>query len=452
MDLTPDKIYEEYKKNNIDKASASELLFSLIDNSDKDTIRVESIKELENIRATDTKTFKQLEQLLISDLSETVRSTAAIILKNLFLEKSLEPMKWALKHEEAPSCLKIIYATLCQIIENITQKEGSLSKIILLTEVKKIENKEFKIGFEIESEKRGVENITIHELAEILINYFTLLFLEKTYWRIKVKIEHCKIIELDFIFKGLSNLPIAIKQLTALKVLILRYNQIAKLPDWLGNLNALETLNLNMNNLNELTPSIGKLINLKELHLWKNELHEIPDSIGSLIKLKKLNLRLNHLESLPNSFGSLYTLSELNLHDNKLKSLPESISRLKNLEILNISWNIIETLPQSIGRLVKLKTLDLERNELKFLPYSIGFLSSLENLNLRDNKLKAIPESFSGLKNLKILDISRNILEKCPKIILQCPNLKEVYLGENHFYINPSFEERLNQKGINLHF
>ncbi len=69
MELTPEKIYEEYKKNNLDKLSATELLFSLIDNSDKDKIRVESIRELANIDARDGKTFKHLENLVISDFS-----------------------------------------------------------------------------------------------------------------------------------------------------------------------------------------------------------------------------------------------------------------------------------------------------------------------------------------------------------------------------------------------
>ncbi|TFG26524.1 MAG: hypothetical protein EU532_09590 [Promethearchaeota archaeon] len=451
MELTPDKIYEEYKKNNIDKVSASELLFSLIDNSDKDTIRVESIKELANIRATDNKTFKQLEHLLISDLSETVRSTAAIILKNLFLEKSLEPMKWALKHEISPSCLKIIYATLCQIIENITKKEGSLSKIILLTEVKKIENKEFKIGFEIESEKRGVENITLHELAEILINYFTLLFLEKTYWRIKVKIEHCKIIELDFIFKGLTKLPDALENLTHLKKIVFRYNQLFNLPDWIGSLIFLEELNLNVNNLKKLPNTIGSLSSLKNLSLWKNEIDFIPDSIGSLKCLEYLNLRINDLKELPDTIGNLSQLKELNLHDNKLEKLPITIGHLSSLEKLNLSWNSLENIPESIGSLRLLQILDLERNELKSIPPSIGFLNSLEILNISDNKLENLPDTLGSLASLQILNISRNHIKNLPKSLINLSNLKEIYVGDNKLINSSNLIEKLEHNGVQIY-
>jgi len=452
MELTPDKIYEEYKKNNLDKLSATELLFSLIENSDNDKIRVESIKELANIDVRDVKTFKHLEHLLISDLSERVRSTAAIMLKNLFLDKSLEPMKWALKHEESPSCLKIIYETLCQIIENIVKKENSLSKLILVSEVKKIENKEFKIGFEIISEEMGLENITIKELAEILTNYFTLLFLEKTYWRIKVKIEKCKIIELDFIFKGLTHLPDAIENLKYLKKLIFRYNQLFSLPDWIGSLIFLEELNFNINNLKKIPSTIGSLRSLKNLSLWKNEINSLPDTIGSLTSLEFLNLRINDLKELPETIGNLNQLKELNLHDNKLGQLPNSIGYLSSLEKLNLSWNSIESIPESIGSLLSLQILDLERNDLKIIPESIGSLHSLEYLNLSDNKLETLPETLGSLSSLQILNISRNNLKNLPKSLVNLSNLKELYIGDNKLNGASNLSVKLEQKGIHIYY
>ena len=38
MELTPDKIYKDYLKNNLDKPSATKLLFSLIENSEKEKV------------------------------------------------------------------------------------------------------------------------------------------------------------------------------------------------------------------------------------------------------------------------------------------------------------------------------------------------------------------------------------------------------------------------------
>jgi len=103
MELTPSKIHEEYLKNNLDKHSAAKLLISLIDNSESDKLRVESIQGLEKIKIDDNKSFRFLENLLISDSSEKVRNSAALILKNLYIDRALEPMKWALIHEESPS-------------------------------------------------------------------------------------------------------------------------------------------------------------------------------------------------------------------------------------------------------------------------------------------------------------------------------------------------------------
>lgn len=452
MELTPGKIYEEYSTNNLDKSSAIKLLLSLIENSDSNYARVDSIKGLERIKADDNNTFKFLENLLISDTSEAVRTTTAIVLKNLFLNKSLEPMKWALIHENSPSCLKTIYLILIKIIKNMVETQNSISRSTLLNEVKSIRRKEFNLGFEILCESQELEKFTKDELGDILINYFTITFLEKTYWRLKYKIEKCKIVELDFIFKGLTSLPEVIKDLSNLKTLILRYNQLTQLPDWLGSLRYLETLNINVNNLNKLPASIGLLSSLKELFLWKNELTALPSAIGNLSHLEILNLRLNQLSSLPETIGNLTSLKELNLHDNQLGYLPESFRALNSLEKLNLSWNNIKALPKSLGFLPSLRFLDLERNELVKLPDSIAYLSSLEVLNLSDNKLKEIPNSIGNLTSLQYLNLSRNELDDVPKSIESLTSLRELYLGENNISFIPKSLKNLEKFGLKIYF
>jgi len=431
MELTPDKIYKDYLKNNLDKPSATKLLFSLIENSEKEKVRADCIKELGRIEAKDDQTFKFLENLLISDSSEIIRNSAAVALRNNYLDNILEPMKWALIHEESPSCLNTIYLTLIKIIHNLAFNPNPLTKSTLLTEVKKIRRKEFRLGFEILCESKEIDTFTKNDLSEILINYFTIIFLEKSFWRLKFRIENCIIVELDFIFKGLTNLPKAIKYISHLRTLILRYNQLTRLPDWLGSLSSLEELNINVNNLNELPSSIGMLTSLKELSLWKNELTYLPNTIGKLSSLETLNLRLNQLKVLPETLENLSSLKELNLHDNQLTQFPESLRALISLEKLNLSWNNIELLPDSLGFLPSLKVLDLERNDLVYLPESIGCLSSLEYLNLSDNKLRKIPESIGNLVSLQYLNLSRNELDSIPESIISLNSLKELYLGEN---------------------
>ena len=457
--MSPNFKMENIDESNGDKNIIIKELINIIENSINNIERIEALKKLnfsalhlEKVNIDQETIFTFFENLLISDSNEKIREEAAKFIYQNYFNKAIEPLNWVLHHETSVNTLSTVYELLISIINRLEIDENSDSKMVLVKLINQMDDDDFKIGIDDLSRIKSLSLYRPNELGEILRNYFAHIYLKKRYWRVKYKIEKLKITELDFIFKGLSYLPIAIKQLSALKVLILRYNQIHNLPEWLGNLTALEILNININNLIELPLSIGRLTNLKELLLWKNELRTLPDSIGFLKRLTKLNLRLNQLDTLPPSFGNLSSLKDLNLHDNKLKCLPNSFPMLKSLEILNLSWNNIETLPQSIGNLESLKTLDLERNELTMLPNSIGSLSSLEYLNLRDNKLRTLPESLSKLTNLKVLNVSRNLLEQCPEIIIQCPTLEEVFLGENNFTLTTDCEEELNQKEIIIHF
>ena len=451
MELTPERIYEEFSKNIINKPSATKLLLSLIESSEREEVRVESIKKLNHIGVKDDEFFKLLENLLISDSSETMRNTAAIVLRNNFMDKALEPVKWAFIHEESPSCLSTTYSILIEIITNLARRPNSLNRSKLISEVKSIRRKEFKLGFEALCDAKKIENVTNKELGEILINFITIILLEKSYWRLNYKIVNCGIVELDFIFKGLTRLPESLKYLSYMKTLILRYNQLTHLPDWIGTLHCLENLNINVNNLNELPFSIGEISSLRELSLWKNELKTLPSSIGKLIHLEKLNLRLNQLKSLPPTIINLVSLKDLNLHDNQLINLPKSIGNLKSLKHLNLSWNNLKIVPRTLGNLPSLNFLDLERNELSSIPNSIGFLTSLKSLNLSDNNLEKLPSSIGNLSSLQYLNLSRNKLESLPKSIKSLKSLRELYIGENNFSSIPKKIKKLEDKGVKIY-
>ena len=245
------------------------------------------------------------ENLLISDTDEKIRNEAALILCYDYKEKAMNPMRWALHHEESPLCLQTIFNSLISIVKDLEKTNEPIAKLIMVHEIKQIDDKDFRIGFEALKSTKEVKDFNLMELADILINYFALIYLKKIYWRLKYTIDKCKIIELDFIFKGLTKLPNAIKHLMSLKKLTLRYNQLIEMPIWIGSLHALESLNLNVNNINELPTTIGSLSHLKELLLWKNELQDLPNSICLLQSLKYLNLRLNQLKLLPYDLGNL---------------------------------------------------------------------------------------------------------------------------------------------------
>jgi len=453
MEQTPQKIFENFLNKTIDKATLVENLTSIIENSDNLNVRKDCLEILKNINLKDENTFKFLENLLISDKFEVIRRIAAELIKQKFIEKAIEPMKWALFHEESPENLQIIYDILIEIVRNLGKEDDSTAKSILYNEITKIDQKEFNLGLENNREFEVFEKFKEANLIDILVNYYTLIFLKKNFWRVKYKIDNCTVTELDFIFKGLTSIPNAIKNLSSIKALIFRYNQILNLPDWIGSLSSLESLNLNVNNINKLPDSIGSLSSLKELLLWKNDLKNLPDSIGSLRSLESLNLRLNQLEDLPETIANLNSLKELNLHDNKLIEIPQSIGLLRSLEKLNLSWNELRIIPNSIGKLSSLKILDLGRNELEIIPNSIGSLSSLEDLNLSENNLKTIPDSIGNLKSLQKLDLSRNELINLPENIENLRALKELYIGDNRLNNQyPKAFRNLEANGVKIYY
>ena len=83
MKLTPEKIHKQYQKKILNKFSASKLLFSLIETSESEKIRVESMQKLGELELNDNETYVFLENLFISDSNDIVRNTAANILKSL---------------------------------------------------------------------------------------------------------------------------------------------------------------------------------------------------------------------------------------------------------------------------------------------------------------------------------------------------------------------------------
>ena len=440
------------------KDSLIEQLSSLIENSRNIKVRILSIRTLGQIKLNSNsileKSFKSLfhllENLLVSDSNELIRNEAAIILNKLFKKRALLPMKWALIHDESLICLDTIHQSLMEIIKELEDSNNDDSYLTLKKEVLAIEDKDLKITIQHNLNHKNDKFFIKPNLIKILRNYFTLLFLKKSYWRIKYQLKDVAIIELDFSFKVLNKIPIALKYLKSLKKLTLKYNQILNLPEWVGELTSLEHLNLNINNINKLPNSISMLSHLKELSLWKNELEVLPECIGSLKNLKKLNLRLNQLNQLPRSLGNLLELKELDLHDNRLKFLPESISNLRYLEILNLSWNLLERLPESIYDLYSLKVLDLGRNELKMVSSSIRHLNSLEILNLSENKLTKLPETIGELVSLRVLNLSHNELKTLPETIGSLALLKELYIVDNQIEDLSSDIRKLEINGLKI--
>ncbi|MFX0032624.1 MAG: leucine-rich repeat domain-containing protein [Promethearchaeota archaeon] len=459
IELDPSKIYEDFSKELIEKSTAIDKLIVLIENSNNIQTRLKSIifleiigEDFKDIGIIREDIFKLFENLLISDHSENIRNYAAKILGEKFLDISIKPLRWALLHEQSALCLNTIFRFLIIIIKNLDQANDLSSKLVLVRELKQMYDNDLRIGFELLIENNDINSIETHKLSLILINYFSLIYLKKSFWRLKYKVEDCKVTEINFQFKGLIEIPEAVQYLDSLIMLILRYNQITSVPKWIEKLKYLEVLNLNINNIKDLPESIGSLSYLKDLSLWRNEVERLPNSICNLKSLESLNLRLNRLKELPLNIGSLKSLKELNLHDNKLKTLPNSIKNLILLQKLNLSWNQLQTIPDSVKFLSNLIVFDIERNELSYIPEVIGELINLEILNLSDNNLTAIPNTIGSLKNLKYLNLSRNKLESLPESLNSLSSLKELNLSDNKLKEIPSTLKNLETKGLTIYY
>lgn len=473
MPLTPNAIYKDFKNKDLDYDSALELLITLIDNTDNINTRLESIEILEKIQAKDDRVFKLLENLLISDSNKEIRNKAAHFIKTYFLDRALKPMIWALEHEPAIKCIITVISTFSEI-------NDEKSKSILIDKLAYLYNQEFKYNLKDVFISKRIENFTIKDLAEILINYFFITFLKIKFGYIKYESDNSGFItKLDLtnvdpqgIF--LTDFLNLISSLQHLQILDLRFNNLIKLLEISNEIHSLISLDLSYNHLINLTESIDKLKSLKILNLKSNRLRTLPEALSNLTLLQTLNLRNNMLKKIPKSIKSLKTIEVLDLHGNKLNSIefklnssikklelgwntftevPPSIKNLTSLEELGISGNKLKTLPKWISSFQLLKVLNLYDNDITNLPESIGFLKSLEVLILRNNNLLKLPDTFQQLKSLKKLNISWNNFTFIPEWIGELDSLEELNLWGNQLETLPKSILSLSQlKILDLNF
>ena len=312
MELTPEKIYEDYRNKNLDKNSTLELLFSIIENVDSDNVRIESVNVLEKIGIKNDKLFKFLENLLISDASERIRNAAAKVIKNNFIEKALPLLKWTMRYESAYDCI-------ITVIETLVKLNTESSKSILINELEKLKkrkyliadkkftNKSFKKDLKKLLKIKKIEEFSLQEIAEILINYKTIAALKEKFYTVYYELENALVTKLDLSdieyevrgwksefknnIKDLSEIT-GLKNLKSLKYLYLANNPIKDIKDLLE-LELLTHLYISNNNISDIKnlEYLKKMTNLSYLDITGNEIakkiniHEFnPDLEIKLIK------------------------------------------------------------------------------------------------------------------------------------------------------------------------
>lgn len=229
-------------------------------------------------------------------------------------------------------------------------------------------------------------------------------------------------------------IPVALQNMTNIRVLDLSENMLDSVPLWLKNFRNLANLDLSMNNLQGLFPiALQKFSTLRYLDFSYNSLtSSIP--MWLIKRIHYVNLTHNKFSSLqispPWDSRNYCNLTEFYLPDTKFlgeisgsfKSLSVCITSSNDLQTLDLSNNEVNDHMESLGALKNMMHLSLASNSFYGpIPMSFGKLTKLRELNLRDNQLNGtIPDSLWNLKNLKTLDLSNNSLEG---------TLEEIHLG-----------------------
>ncbi|XP_070674455.1 probable LRR receptor-like serine/threonine-protein kinase At3g47570 isoform X2 [Malus domestica] len=185
-------------------------------------------------------------------------------------------------------------------------------------------------------------------------------------------------------------------------------------------------------------PHLGNLSFLIELGIQNNSFHgPLPQELSRLRRLKAINFGNNNfMGTIPSWFGSFAKLQTFKLYGNGfLGFIPAAIFNLSALETINLKRNQLSgSIPREIGNLTMVKGIYLDYNKFEELPNEMGNLGQLEELSLSYNALKGsalVPVlNISSLTYLILYgnnmsgSLSDNICEHLPSI-------RQIYLGEN---------------------
>ena len=441
----PLKINLDFKRGVVTSKQAVYLLKILIEDSLSLSTRILSIETLRSLNNSSIEVFEILESCLISDENKYIREKAAKVLFELFPEKGLPALGWALQREKSPKVIN----TLLEISDQINSpklNQLKQEKKVALSESYGVipEELETIMKLEVILNKHNInlfkENYQ-HFSRPLYLNWdsnFLHFDNQEGFYASAYSVSDRRIVGLHI--PKMDTIPKSISLFSELEYLSIP--DAKSIPQWLTSFAKLKGLRIDKKRKLRFPEDILKLQHLRLLFICYSNFHPISQKLCNLIKqnvapkyikqrvhlddaiiLAKLEVLLGQEIELNNdSFSeTVFNLNErgrvihLKLCDNRhycFDFIPSFIFSFKYLESLNLQGNQIGVIPYMIKRLKNLRELNLAYNPIKCIPDSLSSLKSLEKLDLCDSSLTEFPEALTKLINLKYLNLTEtNISE-----------------------------------------
>ena len=217
-------------------------------------------------------------------------------------------------------------------------------------------------------------------------------------------------------------------QISSLQQLRLARNLLeGALSESVGSLVDLELLDLQDNSITDLGLALKDLTKMRSLGVAGNRLASIPSYIFECLSLDEIYAAANQLAGslIPEGLTNLSALRTLDVSKNALTALSES-ERLDflSLQDLNVTDNRLCTISDVSGW-TRLITLCAGGNKLTRTPDGLTSLPNLKNLNLSRNSIIQLDCRLGLMDSLTSLEVGNNPLRERRQLSMTTDDLKQ---------------------------
>lgn len=282
MPSLPHRLFIQFRNREIKKSTLIQSLTILVEHSENDSDRLESLRYLREMGTHKKAVFTLLENLVLSDGNPEIRAMAARIMGDLFSEKVFIPLQWTLSHESDYGCLMAILSSIIKCDEGKV-REAFVEILTRLKEQEYIDrrreysNNSFRKSMKAYEKNWDINDIPLSSLFSIIVNYYTIQAIIERFYTVYFEWNDGLISMLDLSEIG-WNVNLWKRDYAE------RLRDLSEVPG-LSNLQGLKRLDLSNNKLCDIG-ALTELTGITELKLCNNRLAD-----------KKTIL---HLHQLPN--------------------------------------------------------------------------------------------------------------------------------------------------------